>query len=234
MDELNLVEYDPGVGYDDDDDDDLDDIGALEDIGFSFKSLGKWAKRAVRAGIDPTYIARKLAKKAFGARRKSRGRRRPARRGRVAFGVPRVATALATPPVIQATPGVSPPALKYVPFGLGSGNMGVGITTLTLQQQPQLPLKCRKLTVAVGRNGASVATALVLITKFSIGVYDQFAGSGNVDSANFIANAEGATMNLSPAGPGINVTMAFLSTIGAGAGDSIDVSASFLAEVIAP
>lgn len=233
MDIEDLYDAEELDGYDDD-----DDLGALEDIGFSF---GSFAKKALRAGLDPTYLARKLGKRVFrgGRSRKRRGGGRlrglsVMRPARVALGVPRIQTALATPPVIAPTPGLSPAALKYIPFGLGQTSMGVGVTTATLSQQPQIPLKVRKLTVAVGRNGATVAAALVLITSFNIGVFNQFAGSGNVDTAMYIANAEAATMNLTPAGPGINVDMAFLSTIAPAAAESIDISASFLAEAVAP
>lgn len=183
--------------------DEFDDVGALEDVGAPPRALMRMLRRGRRV-----------------------------HRPRVVYNAPRAQVALRKPPIVQAVPGVSPPALKYLPFGLGSVNLGVGVTTGSLTQQPQIPLKVRKLTIGVGRNGASVATALVLITAFNIGTINQFAGAGNVDTAAFIANAEGSVMDLSPAGPGINVSLNFLSTIAPGAGDSIDISATFLAQAV--
>jgi hypothetical protein len=188
-----------------DDVDDLDDIGALEDIGISPMAM---MQRYVRG----------------------RGRR-VARPRRVAIRTPQVRTALRRPPIIQAVPGLSQEALKYIPFGLGFVSFPVAATTATLTQQPQIPLKVRKLTVAVSRSGAAAA-ALVLISAFNIGTINQFAGAGNVDTAMFIANAEGATMDLSPAGPGINITLNLLSTVAPAVLGELIVSATFLAQAV--
>jgi len=208
--EQDLIEYDddPGDDY---------DLGALEDIG-----------------ISPMALMQKLARRARGLYRgqRRRPRVRVVRPRRVAYAVPRIRTARATPPVVEATPGQAEPALKYVPFGLGQTQIAIGVSTAVLSQQPQLPLKLRKLTIAVGRTGAGVAAALVLITSFTIGVFNQFTGSGNVDTAMFIANAEGATMDLTPGGPGLNVTMNFLTTITPVLLETIDISASFLAQAV--
>lgn len=209
------MEHEEVIEYDDDPGDDYD-LGALEDIG-----------------INPMALMQRLARRAKGLRARLNPRRVRVRRPRrVAYAVPAVRTALATPPVVAPQPGQAEPALKYAPFGLGQTQMGVGITTATLTQQPQLPLKLRKLTIAVGRTGAGVAGALVLITAFTIGTFNQLTGSGAVDTAMYIANAEGATMDLTPGGPGLNVTMNFMSTIAPAAGEFIDISASFLAQAV--
>lgn len=187
-----------------------DELGALEDIGAIPRSM------------------QRLLTRYHG------GRTAIARPARVAFNLPRASIVRASPPIVQAVPGLSPTSKKYVPFGLGFGTMGVGVTTLQLTAQPQVPLKVRKLTVGVGRVGAGVLNALVVITAFNIGTVNQFAGLSNVDTAMYIANAEGATMDLSAAGPGINITLDFLSNIAPIVTESISVSASFLAQTVQP
>jgi len=179
-------------------------------------------------GISPMAYARRFAQARQRGGRRGGGRKQSMQR----YMAPNRVAVRRTPPIVSAQPGVSVPSIKYVPFGLGITSMGPGITTATLTQQPQLPIKPRKLTISVARNGAGVANAIILITAFNIGVNNQFAGLGQVDVAMFAANAEGVTMDLGSAEPGINVTLNFFSSIAPAALESIDISATFLVQAV--
>lgn len=137
--------------------------------------------------------------------------------------------------MVPAVPGVPPAAVRQYPLGFGAGAFIVGgATTLTLTARPQLPFQGNRLVFDVTRtNAGGTATGLLTITALSVGQANQLVSATALPAEAFRPDAVSVALALSPATPGIDITLTVvISAAPTAAGDRVDFSAMLIGPTI--
>lgn|SRR6185503_16766991 len=152
---------------------------------------------------------------------RGRRRRRPLRRRLNA------AQALASR-LVPPVPGVPPPGVRRLPLGfpvaIFAAASGLALIRTT---RPQIPMAGARLVVVVTRAGAS-ATGLVTITDIKVGQRSQLGSVDPIPAEAFAPNAFGVALDLDPAQPGIDISLAFAITAAPAMTDTVNVAAALI------
>lgn len=137
------------------------------------------------------------------------------------------------------------PALQQIPpnqnrSGVCQNPMGVGYlaftsatpTTLGLQAKPQRGFRGERLVIDIRRSGPSAEASPVIITKLTVGDYNQLVGGGPLPADIFANNSVGVRLDLDASYPGVLIDIEFQVPTALAVGDSIFVSVGIIGSTV--
>ena len=156
-------------------------------------------------------VRRALAKRAAGGQRAG-----------VAMGLPNKRPALFT-----RTPGVNAPAIGRLPLGFGVLALVATDTGGVLTARPQVPWRGSKLILSI--NGTNADLYAVNFSP-TIGNRPVLAGAGTIDARAFPSTGIDNNLIAESAAPGIDVTLTFTVTPVIAAGDTVNITATWIGD----
>jgi hypothetical protein len=128
--------------------------------------------------------------------------------------------------LVPNTPGVPKPGARELPLGFTPVQfVNAGALNLRLTANPQVPLKGRRLVIALAETGTAGQAGLVTIVDLKIGQRSQLVSSEPLIVNAFGPTSFGVDMALDPVVPGNLVTLDIAITGVLGVGDKLDVGA---------
>lgn len=136
-------------------------------------------------------------------------------------------------------------ALQIVPpspnrTGICQNPMGVGFvafsstsgTTLAMQAKPQRGFRGERLVIDIRRSGASANASPVILSKLTVGDYNQLVGGGPLPADIFANNSVGVRLDLDASYPGVLIDLEFTIPAPLAAGDGIFVSVGIIGSTV--
>jgi hypothetical protein len=114
----------------------------------------------------------------------------------------------------------------------GNGVFTAALATINFSARPQRPFRGERLIAQVIRTGASAAAAFAVTTGIFVGVTLQQLQIGNFNIEFFTANAFGVRLSMSPAEPGVDITMPVSLTAALAGADTLAVQLILLGSSI--
>lgn len=136
-------------------------------------------------------------------------------------------------------------ALQMVPpnpnrTGICQNPMGVGFvafsstsgTALAMQAKPQRGFRGERLVIDIRRSGASALASPVILSKLTVGDYNQLVGGGPLPADIFANNSVGVRLDLDASYPGVLIDLEFTIPNALAAGDGIFVSVGIIGSTV--
>lgn len=136
-------------------------------------------------------------------------------------------------------------ALQVVPpnpnrTGICQNPMGVGFvafsstsgTALSMQAKPQRGFRGERLVIDIRRSGASANASPVILSKLTVGDYNQLVGGGPLPADIFANNSVGVRLDLDASYPGVLIDLEFTIPAALAAGDGIFVSVGIIGSTV--
>lgn len=140
----------------------------------------------------------------------------------------RVARAL-----VPRVPGQPAPGAREYPLPFpATAFTATSGTALIVQALPQKPFKGLRLIVDFTRTGAT-ATGLLTINRLDVGTDNQLVAAGNLPAGAFAPTSFQTTVNMSPATPGISISIGLVISAAPAMTDRVDVAVTIIGLVVA-
>lgn len=127
----------------------------------------------------------------------------------------------------QQVPGSPSEGELMSPLGLGMGTLTAANAVVQLEAEPQRPFRGERLIVSLFKSAGALQVP-VNVSNFSIGENSQLVGRGLLPAESFAPDSFGIRLAMTPAAPGIIISVRFEPGVAVPAGESIVIVASII------